>query len=137
MVIMMGGEGGRDAGVRARGRDDVFPGLQAFFWTGILVGLLPSIVVAGLLGRFDGGMLNLAGMGVGLGAILGLFVGLARGVWRVGPPLVRAMRSRSRPSDRRPARRRRPSSGTPGWTTAATSSRPGRRPMSTSRRCRR
>ncbi len=89
MAISTGGAGrGRDAGARADGRGDVFPGLEALFWSGLLVGLLPSVVVGGLRGRFDADMLNLAGMGAGLGMFLGLFIGLARGVWRPGQPLA-------------------------------------------------
>ena len=124
MAIATGGAGrGRDAGARADGRGDVFPGLEAFFWSGILVGLLPAVVVAGLRGRFDAGMLNLAGMGAGLGAILGLFVGLARGVWRPGQPLPVRDPEPTSPVGPEAGWTRRPSSGTPGWTTAATSSR--------------
>ena len=39
MAIVTGGGGrGRDAGLRAHGRGEVFPGLEAFIWVGILVG---------------------------------------------------------------------------------------------------
>ncbi len=87
MATMVGGGGpGRDAAPRARGRGEVFPGLEAFIGTGILVGLLTSLAAAGWRGRFDGQAFTLAGECVGLGAILGLFVGLGRGVWRPGRP---------------------------------------------------
>src|SRR5262249_51581143 len=80
-------EGGRDAGARAHGRGDVFPGLEAFIGVGVLVGLTSAVVVAGLRGRLDGHLLTLVAQGVGLGGILGLFVGLGRGVWRPGPAI--------------------------------------------------
>jgi uncharacterized protein YjbI with pentapeptide repeats/energy-coupling factor transporter ATP-binding protein EcfA2 len=78
-------EGGRDASARARGRGEVFPGLEAFIGVGVLMGVLSAVVVAGLRGHPDGHLLTLVGQGVGLGGILGLFVGLGRGVWRPGP----------------------------------------------------
>jgi uncharacterized protein YjbI with pentapeptide repeats/energy-coupling factor transporter ATP-binding protein EcfA2 len=80
-----GGEQRRDA--RARGRDEVFPGLEACLWVGVLVGLSLSLLIAGVLGISDWELLSLVGTGVGLGAIVGLFAGLGRGVWRPGPPV--------------------------------------------------
>ena len=80
-------EGGRDADARAPGRGEVFPGLEAFIGVGGLAGLISAVVVAGLRGRLDGHLLTLVGQGVGLGGILGLFVGLGRGVWRPGPAI--------------------------------------------------
>jgi uncharacterized protein YjbI with pentapeptide repeats/energy-coupling factor transporter ATP-binding protein EcfA2 len=82
-----GGEHGRDARIRAHARDEVFPGLEVCIWLGALVGLLSSLLIAGLLGYSDWELLSLVGTGVGLGAIVGLFAGLGRGVWRPGTPV--------------------------------------------------
>src|SRR5579871_6073819 len=61
-----GGEHGRDARIRTRGRDEVFPGLEGCIWVGVLVGLSLSLLGAGLLGYSDWELLSLVGTGVGL-----------------------------------------------------------------------
>lgn len=86
MAIASGwSEGGRDAGARAGGRGEVFPGLGVFIGVGVLMGVIPALVIAGRPGGSAGDLLAIVGQGASLGGILGLFVGLGRGVWRPGP----------------------------------------------------
>ena len=133
MAISTGVPGGREAGCaptagarlpRARGPLLVRPP----------GGTVAVVVVGGLRGRFDGDMLNLAGMGAGLGMFLGLFIGLC-GV--SGGPASRS------PRDPEPTTPVRPEAGPapspqlwdPWWTAAATSTGPGRTSSPRSRQC--
>lgn len=63
------------------GRREIFPRLGMFVASGLLIGLMASGVTARLAG--GGTPVQYAGA-AGLGAIVGLFVGLGRGVWRPG-----------------------------------------------------
>ena len=68
------------------GPRDVFPALGAFIVAGMVAGAAAAVLVAELVEHSHGSLLARA-LGVGFGAILGLFVGLGRGVWRLGQPL--------------------------------------------------
>ena len=61
--------------------DQVFPTLEAFVAAGALVGVTIAAVTGELIGR-NGNPLVQGALLAGLGAILGLFLGLSRAVWR-------------------------------------------------------
>jgi uncharacterized protein YjbI with pentapeptide repeats/energy-coupling factor transporter ATP-binding protein EcfA2 len=66
---------------------DVFPALGAFVSAGLVLGVTAALALAAL-GRSHGrSVLILWPLGAAIGAILGLFVGLGRGVWRAGIPI--------------------------------------------------
>jgi uncharacterized protein YjbI with pentapeptide repeats len=65
---------------------EVFPELWAFVVGGLVLGQFAAWYGASLMG-LGGNSLLVLGTGAGLGAILGLFAGLSRGVWRPGRPL--------------------------------------------------
>ncbi len=79
-------------------RDDIFPALGASIIAGVVLGGISGILVAGLLGR-AGNTLAMATFGASLGTIMGLFVGLGLGVWRIGLPSS-APRSELEPMNR-------------------------------------
>ena len=84
MVGRVGGRGRTSKGHRDD-RGDVFPALGAFIIAGLVLGGVAGILIAGLVGR-DGNALAMGTFGAAVGTIMGLFVGLSLGVWRVGLP---------------------------------------------------
>ncbi len=68
---------------------EVFPALGAFIGGGMVAGVIVSMIIAEVTGFGDGRWFVHCALSAGLGAILGLFVGLSRGVghsggtWRV------------------------------------------------------
>jgi uncharacterized protein YjbI with pentapeptide repeats/energy-coupling factor transporter ATP-binding protein EcfA2 len=67
------------------GSRDVFPVLGLFLVAGVVLGVVAGTLIGGLVG-FDGNLLAYGTFGAALGTIMGLFVGLSLGVWRVGLP---------------------------------------------------
>ena len=72
------------ATVRQAVERDVFPTLGAFIGSGLIAGVLVSVVMTGLMEFGAERRLVHGALSAGLGAILGLFVGLGRGVWHFG-----------------------------------------------------
>src|ERR1700691_14497 len=72
------GDRGRAGEGRRGERGDVFPALGMFIITGVVLGGVAGILIAGPVGR--------AGSSLAMGTIMGLFVGLSLGVWRIGLP---------------------------------------------------
>jgi len=82
---------GHDAGHSRTGDShnygDVFPALGAFVGAGLVLGAATVLILAAF-GVNDGRSLHKqCPLGAAVGAILGLFVGLSRSVWRSGSPL--------------------------------------------------
>ena len=72
------------ATVRPGVRLEVFPALGAFIGGGIVAGVIVSVIIAEVTGFGDGRRFVHGALSAGLGAILGLFVGLSRSVWHSG-----------------------------------------------------
>ena len=70
-----------------RVRRDVFPALGAYIGGGMIAGVIVSVIIANVTGFGDGRQFVHGALSAGLGAILGLFVGLSRSVWHSGVPL--------------------------------------------------
>ena len=68
-------------------RRDVFPALGAFIGGGLIAGVIASLIIGEVTGFDDGRRIVLGALSAGLGAILGLFIGLSRGVWHAGGSL--------------------------------------------------
>src|SRR4051812_25213253 len=83
MATVGRGRFGEDYG---HGRGEIFPELWAFVVAGTIVGAVAAGLVVELV-EPGHGSLPARALGAGLGAILGLFAGLGRGVWRLGQPL--------------------------------------------------
>jgi uncharacterized protein YjbI with pentapeptide repeats len=101
MAVVTGdGEHGRGAGFRAQSRGDIFPALGIFIGTGVLAGLSVSVLTTAL--RPPVGLLGENWLiPAGLGAILGLFLGLGQVVWRPGSSI--RLREPASPSTPEPA----------------------------------
>ncbi len=76
-------------------QDNVFPTLEAFVAAGALAGIMIATVAGELIGRNSNPLVQGA-LSAGLGAILGLFLGLSRAVWR-SARISHALESRSAP----------------------------------------
>ncbi len=86
-MAMVGWRVGRGTGGNIPIHGDVFPGLVAFAGAGMVLAAATALVLAAL-GVGDAQSLRIQVYLIGaVGAILGLFVGLGRGVWRPGVPL--------------------------------------------------
>ncbi len=76
-------------GVQRESLDDhrghIFPAMGIFISSGLVLGITTSVLIGELLGHGGGSRLVPGALSAGLGAILGLFVGLSRGVWHSGP----------------------------------------------------
>ena len=83
MVGRVNGRGRSGEGLRDD-RGDVFPALGAFIIAGVVLGGMAGIIAAGLLG--GGNSLAMGTSGAVVGMIMGSFVGMSLGVWRVGHP---------------------------------------------------
>ena len=57
-------------------RGDIFPALGLFIGCGAFAGAVVSV-----LGHSNGSLVVRVALGTGLGAIVGIFAGLSRGVW--------------------------------------------------------
>ena len=75
--------------------DEVFPTLEVFVAVGAFAGVTIAAVSGELIGR-NGNPLVQGALSAGLGAILGLFLGLSRAVWR-SARISHATESRSVP----------------------------------------
>jgi uncharacterized protein YjbI with pentapeptide repeats/energy-coupling factor transporter ATP-binding protein EcfA2 len=68
-------------------RGEVFPTLESFIGGGAIAGVMASLIVVEVIGRGNGSLVGQGAICGGIGAILGLFVGLSQGVWRLGATL--------------------------------------------------
>ncbi len=86
-MAMVGRGNGRDLGGDRQG--DIFPALGAMIVGGALIAGWASaaVMISTGLVPSSGSQLTYAAAAAGVGAILGLFLGLSRGVWRLGQPL--------------------------------------------------
>ena len=86
-MAMVGRGNGRDLGGDRQG--DIFPALGAMIVGGALSAGWASaaVMISTGLVPSSGRQLTYAAAAAGVGAILGLFLGLSRGVWRLGQPL--------------------------------------------------
>jgi uncharacterized protein YjbI with pentapeptide repeats len=78
---------------RDRRQGDVFPALGAFIVTGIALGAAAAVIGSELVEPSHRTALVRSACGATLGAILGLFAGLGRGVWWPGQPLAEPQRA--------------------------------------------
>jgi uncharacterized protein YjbI with pentapeptide repeats len=72
------------ATVRQAARRDVFPALGAFIGIGLVTGIIISLMMTGLMEFGGSRQIVHSALSAGLGAIIGLFVGLSRGIWHFG-----------------------------------------------------
>jgi uncharacterized protein YjbI with pentapeptide repeats/energy-coupling factor transporter ATP-binding protein EcfA2 len=77
-------EAGKVATVRSSVGREVFPAMGTFIGGGLVTGGLAAVLIANATVFSDGSRFNAGALGAGLGAILGLFVGLSRSVWHSG-----------------------------------------------------
>jgi uncharacterized protein YjbI with pentapeptide repeats/energy-coupling factor transporter ATP-binding protein EcfA2 len=84
-IVGQVGDRGRAGEGRRGERGDVFPALGMFIIAGVVLGGVAGILIAGPVGR-AGNSLAMGTFGASVGTIMGLFVGLSLGVWRLGLP---------------------------------------------------
>lgn len=83
MAMFTGTSGRRqESGSSDPARGDIFPAMLLYPSAGMLIGLVAMFITASVLGRSGGEMAASTRLVCALGAILGMFVGLGRGVWR-------------------------------------------------------
>ena len=66
---------------------EVFPTLGAFIGGGIIAGVTAAMIFAKIAESGNDGLLIQSFYSAGLGAIVGLFLGLSRGIWHSGGSL--------------------------------------------------
>jgi uncharacterized protein YjbI with pentapeptide repeats len=80
-------EAGTMATVRQGIGGEVFPALVAFINSGAVIGIIALVFIAKATAFSDNRSFVYVALSAGLGAILGLFVGLSRAVWHAGKTL--------------------------------------------------
>jgi len=83
-MAMVGRGDGRELGGDRQG--DVLPALGAMVFVGVIAGAATAKIFTELVPSGKGLLAQMI-FGAALGAILGLFAGMTRGVWRLGQPL--------------------------------------------------
>ncbi len=86
-MAMVGHGAGRGQASGSHTYGDVFPGLVAFVGAGMILAALAALASAALSASGLQGLRIQVYLIGALGAILGLFIGLGRGVWLAGAPL--------------------------------------------------